>query len=1520
MPGLFSEVRELADQRTKCREADAARVGVRVGFCQNLCDEFNLKPAKSSCHSALFAACGAESFWYTLEPMNQPNSALNQSQPSRVLSSMLDRLFASIMTGPAMNCRPQNSRQRIDLMSLGHLKHTDPAAVLHAILSSDGKAVIDANVTAPAAAKAQSRRRFRKAEPEQTETGEAAPSADAPERKAWNDQQSVLSKLRLIGGEAEVYEQDTGVDVLNIGFPLVSIPPGVPGPGGEPTTRRILAPICFLPTSIVIKAGAKASLELSCAKDDIDRIQPNQALIAWIEQSRRCRPEGLFSDEEGSNPWREIAELVQCVAKSLGLDAPAIFGETELPATIPLVGAPRRDDGDEKPCIVPAAVLGLFPVSNQGLLRDMREMLSTPEALAGPVRAFVRREPHVLEGSDSAQTAEPERLVTTCDPCQAQAVALARSSSVLVIHGPPGTGKSQTITNIIGDHLARGERVLFVCDKRTAIDVVANRLDAIGLGSLCAVVHDPQKDQKNLYLSVRAQLETLAETPTRASAAADIAKTDRELELAYKELQEYYEGLMHSPAAGGDSLTMLVGEWLALRGPATEAVNVDPTPLAGATLHDIEAATTTLREACERATHIDYPIHPWRTATQISLNAFLSRPIPQQRQSVDSLVALAQAADAALPDQPSPPLPAATIATVAATRGAVRDSVREVIATVPAPVRTFWAGKDSAAWEPAAKILAAAAPAAKLLEGFEPDPALQATLAAAGHSLATLAPQIAAIEQYLSTAEAWWGFLAFGKKAAAGKSLAPLGLPLNPQAAANALRHLKVNQACVILADAIARATGTPATVLSPADTAGAYAHHSKVLAALLSAAEPQNAHGCLDAARRDISGPATRELDRLAQQAAALLALHDAGIATGLLDADWLAGRIHQGFAEACCGNFQSLAVSFASLEDCLRVNEAIASLPASLSSVAAQLVVRGTDTAVALKFLRKGVLHAEIMRRLEASPRLRTVDARRIDVVFARVRELELQRQGLSRDLVLHRWIGRCKERLLVGTQTRLNSDGATLKQRLFVKGSKAMRLRQVIAMGAKAEGGDPLMDMRPVWMASPETVAQIFPREQIFDAVIFDEASQVRLEEALPVLTRAKRIIIAGDPKQLPPTRFFESALAETKSEAIESESDLFESVQADTEDLLSAALSMDVHQSYLDVHYRSHNADLIEFSNHHFYSARLQAIPGHPRNRATTPPLVLHEVGGVYEERANQIEAEAVVALIRDLLSKPNPPSIGVGCFNITQRDAISELLDDAAAEDKEFAAVLAAARSRRSEKSFEGLFVKNLENVQGDERDVIIISTTYGPDAGGKFYRRFGPLAQPGGGRRLNVLVTRARTAVHIVTSIPPAVYVALPPVPEGAAPGGAYLLFSYLKFAAALRDCYGEAKDYEAERRSEELVHKRVTIRPSPLAEAVAEHLAEQSKLSSTVYWGNEGFCMDIATPSPDGGATAPLGILTDFSRFGMAGDPVKWDIFRSGMLLQLGWNIQRIWTPSIVRDPEAVLTLLAQKAKLPQS
>ena len=368
-------------------------------------------------------------------------------------------------------------------------------------------------------------------------------------------------------------------------------------------------------------------------------------------------------------------------------------------------------------------------------------------------------------------------------------------------------------------------------------------------------------------------------------------------------------------------------------------------------------------------------------------------------------------------------------------------------------------------------------------------------------------------------------------------------------------------------------------------------------------------------------------------------------------------------------------------------------------------------------------------------------------------------------------------------------------------------------------------------------------------------------------------------------MPPTRFFESALVASEEDEIESDQQLFEIQQGDIEDLLSAALNIEIEQSYLDVHYRSRNADLIEFSNKHFYGSRLQSIPGHPSHRARYAPLTLYKCYGVYEDRSNIVEARQVCKIVQDLLRRATPPSIGIACFNLQQRNVIVEELEELAAADADFGKRLEEARNLKHQGSFAGLFVKNLESVQGDERDHMIISTTFGPDPTGRFYNRFGPLGRSGGGRRLNVLVTRAREEVHLVTSIPESVYCALPPIPAGETPGGGWLLFSYLHFAQELSAKYETAHHLleQIEPDAKAVVNICPARYPSQFSQAFAAKLAGQNNIGSDVHWGNDGFCVDLALHHPHRAEDVTVGVISDLTRFAQAEDPVEWGSLPNG-------------------------------------
>jgi hypothetical protein len=850
-----------------------------------------------------------------------------------------------------------------------------------------------------------------------------------------------------------------------------------------------------------------------------------------------------------------------------------------------------------------------------------------------------------------------------------------------------------------------------------------------------------------------------------------------------------------------------------------------------------------------------------------------------------------------------------------------------VLAKVNPDIRARWAKQNTPALARARDRLNESKQSLGVLRNGPLDTELSLIARGAMPSMATIAQHLATLDAYIAVAPKWYAFLAFGKKSAATKVLQIYGLPLDLPSAQRLRNFLLGLRARLTLAAILSGLSGTaPSTpLIGDTEVEESLAAHTAVIDLLLDVQKhPALAplHLRVAAALTDTTA-ATELLDGLNRspaRAQSLVTLETALAATRLFDGCRLSSFTKQIRANhPALETITALNEKLDTLNDILRIRDRLHSMPPVVAAAVEHLLKLGTAPDEGLAVLRKSALAAEISNRLRTDTILQSVDAQRLKTTFDRYRKLDAQKKDLVRDTVLHRWTTRQKERLLAGTGSRLNGLGADLRRRLTMRGERAMCLRQVVSVGQSIECGDPLFDVCPVWLASPETVAQVFPRQHLFSVVIFDEASQCRLEEALPVLCRAERVVIAGDPKQLPPTRFFESALAVSEEEEIETEQQLFEHQQADVEDLLGAALNLSIEQSYLDVHYRSRNADLIEFSNEHFYGSRLQPIPGHPSNRTRYAPLTLYRADGIYDKRENPIEADAVVKIVRDLLKRAKPPSIGIACFNLQQRDLIVERLEELAGEDPDFGKRLAEARTRVGAGSFEGLFVKNLENVQGDERDHIIISTTYGPDPKGRFYNRFGPLGRAGGGRRLNVLVTRAREEVHLVTSIPRSAYQALPPIPSGQTPGGGWLLFSYLAYAEQLAEMY-EKMHEEVEQ--EQSTHKpTVRIRPSKTPSAFSESFAsllhDRHNIGSDVHWGNDGFMVDLALHHPTRPDDVTVGILCDAARFTQAQDPIEWDIFRTAIHESQGWKLHRIWTPQFFRDPDGSLQAVLTAAKL---
>ena len=299
---------------------------------------------------------------------------------------------------------------------------------------------------------------------------------------------------------------------------------------------------------------------------------------------------------------------------------------------------------------------------------------------------------------------------------------------------------------------------------------------------------------------------------------------------------------------------------------------------------------------------------------------------------------------------------------------------------------------------------------------------------------------------------------------------------------------------------------------------------------------------------------------------------------------------------------------------------------------------------------------------------------------------------------------------------------------------------------------EYSEEVFSLIPCWMMSPEQVSCVFPMEQLFDLVIIDEASQCYTEHSLPAIYRSKQVVIAGDSQQLPPNDLYRVRWEDED----ESEADIeIDSLLDLGERYLSGVL--------LKGHYRSRYPELISFSNQRFYNNQLNYIPAKEDIRSDEKPVLYKKVNGFWSNHQNSIEAEEVVKIIIDKI-QAGKSSIGVVCFNYQQTQCIQDLLEEEAINKK-----IALPES---------IFIKNIENVQGDERDIIIFSVGYSPDKNGRFVMQFGSLNMQGGEKRMNVAVTRARQQIIVVSSILPQELKT-----EGLKHEGPHVLKEYLQYA-----------------------------------------------------------------------------------------------------------------------------------------
>lgn len=429
--------------------------------------------------------------------------------------------------------------------------------------------------------------------------------------------------------------------------------------------------------------------------------------------------------------------------------------------------------------------------------------------------------------------------------------------------------------------------------------------------------------------------------------------------------------------------------------------------------------------------------------------------------------------------------------------------------------------------------------------------------------------------------------------------------------------------------------------------------------------------------------------------------------------------------------------------------------------------------------------------------------------------------------------------------------------------------------------------------VWLLTPEVVSEILPLEMgIFDLLIFDEASQMYVEKGVPSIYRAKKVVVAGDHKQLRP-----SSLGFGRVEYEEDEDDENDEVSAalEEESLLDLARAR-YDNILLNFHYRSKYEELIAFSNYAFYGGKLYVSPN--AVQPEKPPIEVCRVNGLWENKSNTEEAKKIVLLLKEFfLTRKDMETIGIITFNVSQRDLINDFIDEEATRDPVFGKAVNDEMRRSDNGEDVGLFIKNIESVQGDERDVIMFSVGYAKNKEGKLMQRFGWLNNRGGENRLNVAISRAKRKIHIVTSFDPGELQV-----EESKNEGPRILKKYLQYAAAISN--GETKLAESILNSfdnEKWVPTNLISGDPPIMERVYDALIRKGyTVEKNVGIG--GYQIDLAIKQ-DGKFI--LGIECDSRIYEASSSTRERDYHRQKYLESRGWHIHRVWTPGMWKNPE---------------
>ena len=1144
-------------------------------------------------------------------------------------------------------------------------------------------------------------------------------------------------RLKRIGQVAQAYLEEKGASTLFLAAGLATWDVTA---GARPN-----APVILLPLSVEPEDAAHREFVLEVSGDA--HFNPIMAHSLRTDYGVEL-PEDDFDFEEPPDNLAEMKEMLDRVGNSL----PKVPG---LRVTLRLVVGNFRYNNLP---LVADLEQNLESFANNDLVAAIAGVPEARESLAAKVDAPSPDLP-------DTQPPEAEFLVLDADSSQHQAINWALMGQSEVVWGPPGTGKSQTIANLIVALIANSKRVLFVAQKQAAVEVVISRLNQAGLGDLVMDCHGGFKSRREFSRGLADAIQRIRSTPE-----GSYSQLHRELSQNRQVLVEHRESLHTRREPWGVSAYEVQTQLLEIP----------------------EGARTTLALPREKLSQ---------------LNRDGLRDLQRETQQWIDLE--------------GPWLSVRYPNWAGASPGSA-DEVRRLLDLVRSLSEGLLPQCHSGLSTCAEEL------SLKLPEAVADWPFLSGLLAEIEHYRLMFRPDIYCLDRAQLLA-------ALAPRSGFGRLTA--GLSGTYRSARRAVRE----------------------QVLTGARLSGEDAYHA------VARADEQVRmwqEYCLDPTASPRAPENAGDLHRnVTELGAALANLAEAVNRPELLELSFEEMR----FALQTMASQQAVAARLPQLRE-LERRFSEAGIERIISEVGGIVPVELATHAVAHAWLQ-GVwseLSLEEHRLSgfvgEAHSRIRN-DFARLDAQHLKANPERIRRVAAEQAIAA------------------MNAfpQQTDLVRREAAKKSKHLSVRQLVHQAPEV-----LCGLRPCWMMSPLQVAEMIPADtQLFDVVIFDEASQIPPAEAIGTLARARQAVVAGDDRQLPPTNFFRSQDSDDADDDADDDAaqDLAPALIANIESILDVVKALPIREQMLQWHYRSRDGRLIAFSNNHIYGEALTAFPGTMQESPLTFHLLDLPPTLGRSTRSHPDEVEKVVDLILDHARRHPDESLGVIAFGSHHADNIEEGLRRrlSSENDRSLDEFFAVDREER-------FFVKNIERVQGDERDVIILSVGYHKAANGNLPYRFGPLNQEGGERRLNVAITRAKSRLHLVAG-----FSHHDMDPGRSTSEGVELLRQYLEFASSGGTSMGGSLSGEPLNAFELNILRQLERRGIPVV--------PQYEVA--------GYRLDFACGHPEKPGQMVLAIEADGAAYHSTPTARDRDRLRQQVLESRGWSFHRIWSTEWFRDPE---------------